>query len=608
LRSGSRDLRGVTRVQTLMTPHAGAVIVLALSTATLSTATLNAQAWRGFAGDAQHTALSPVKSQALEQIRWHTPVDLAPQYSDGELFIHYGSPLVTAGNTVIVPVKTGADGAFRVEARAGADGTLIWSQTSDYVFPVHDWTPEFGPTLTPQGRLYFPGAGGTVYFRDSPDSPSGGQGQIVFYGGASYGANPSAYNASVQIDTPLTSDAAGNIYFGFAVMGGTPLSLMSGIARIGADGSGAWTSAASAAKDGYMTEVPFNGAPALSLDQRTLYAPISNGEAGYLVALNSTTLAPVARARLTDPFSGADAWITDNASSTPTVGPDGDVYYGVLENPVGANHERGWLLHFDATLAQRKIPGSFGWDDTASIVPASMVASYSGKSTYLVMTKYNDYINAGGTGLNRLAVLDPNAAQIDDVTGTSVMREVLTIAGPTPNGPPPAVKEWCINSAAVDPASHSILAGSEDGKLYRWDLSTNTLSETLVLTAGVGEAYTPTIIGPDGTVYAINNATLFAAGAAATSTIQVTPDALSFLFAAGAAPPPAQTLSITSAPSGAAVQVTAACAWLTASPTSGTTPMQTQITASIEGLAPGTYPCSLSVTGPGGAKANIRLK
>jgi hypothetical protein len=30
------------------------------------------------------------------------------------------------------------------------------------------------------------------------------------------------------------------------------------------------------------------------------------------------------------------------------------------------------------------------------------------------------------------------------------------------------------------------------------------------LTSGVGEAYTPTVIGVDGTVYAINNAILFA--------------------------------------------------------------------------------------------------
>jgi hypothetical protein len=63
-----------------------------------------------------------------------------------------------------------------------------------------------------------------------------------------------------------------------------------------------------------------------------------------------------------------------------------------------------------------------------------------------------------------------------------------------------------------DPLTSSILANSEDGKLYRWIPSTNVLSESVVLTSGIGEAYTPTVIGGDGTVYAINDATLFAVG------------------------------------------------------------------------------------------------
>ena len=97
------------------------------------------------------------------------------------------------------------------------------------------------------------------------------------------------------------------------------------------------------------------------------------------------------------------------------------------------------------------------------------------------------------------------------------MREVLTIAGPTPDPDftaqyPNAVREWCINTAAVDPSTMSVMVNNEDGNLYRWDLSTNTLSETVKLSAGVGEAYTPTIIGPDGTVYAINYSILNAVG------------------------------------------------------------------------------------------------
>ena len=96
------------------------------------------------------------------------------------------------------------------------------------------------------------------------------------------------------------------------------------------------------------------------------------------------------------------------------------------------------------------------------------------------------------------------------------MKEVITQLGvpPDPDSPtfPGAVREWCINTAAVDPFTKSVIVNSEDGKLYRWDLTSNTLSEVIKLSSGIGEAYTPTIIGADGTVYAINQAILDAIG------------------------------------------------------------------------------------------------
>jgi hypothetical protein len=214
-----------------------------------------------------------------------------------------------------------------------------------------------------------------------------------------------------------------------------------------------------------------------------------------------------------------NAILPDDGSASPTIGPDGDVYYGVLENPIYSNHDRGWLLHFDSSLSQLKTPGAFGWDDTASIVPASLVPSYQGSSSYLVLTKYNNYVQAGGDGVNKMAVLDPNDTMTDPITGATVMKEILTVVGPTPdadyiNQHPNAVREWCINSAAVDPATKSAVVNSEDGKVYRWDFTTNTLQQALMLTGGLGEAYTPTLIGVDGTDYAISDGTLFVIGAA----------------------------------------------------------------------------------------------
>lgn len=250
----------------------------------------------------------------------------------------------------------------------------------------------------------------------------------------------------------------------------------------------------------------------------------------YLVGLDPVTLAPKQsspgvpmRVALKDPRNGAvnNASVSDNTSASPMVGPDGDVYYGVLGNP--SNGSRGWLLHFSGDLTQIKTPGAFGWDSTPSVVPAAMVPSYTGNSSYLVFTKYNNYAGLdGGDGVNKIAVLDPNATMVEPHTssnGLLVMQEVLTKAGPTPDPDhtaqdPNAVREWCINTAAVDPATKSVMVNSEDGKLYRWDLTTNTLSQAVTLSAGIGEAYTPTLIGSDGTVYAINQAILNAVGRA----------------------------------------------------------------------------------------------
>jgi len=469
--------------------------------------------WLTHSHDEQHSALSTVQSQPLDAIHWHVPVDLHPP--QGEILIHYGSPLITAANTAIVPVKTGTN-SFRVEAINGATGKRLWMHDTGWQAPEADFVPGLGPTIS-GSQLFVPDIAGRVLVRQNPDQAKGKITRLYFYGVKNYRKNPTAYQQNVQIDTPLTTDANGNLYFGFIVLGPTPLNLQGGIARIAPNGTGTWVSAATASGDPSITGVAISCAPALSPDGSLLYVAVDNDSYGYLVALNSTTLAPVNSVLLTDPASGLDAWLCDCSSATPTVGPDGDVYFGVLENPFPDHNDRGWLLHYSADLSKTKIPGSFGWDDTASIVPASLIPSYTGTSSYLVMTKYNNYAGVGtGNGENKVAVLDPNATENDPIIpSVLVMNEVLTILGPTPEpqpGYPDAVYEWCINTAAVDPFTNSILVNSEDGHLYHWDLPSNSLTEKITLSTGIGEAYTPTAIGADGTAYAINDAILDAIG------------------------------------------------------------------------------------------------
>lgn len=482
-------------------------------------ATVTGPAWFGYGHDAQHTAASAIASQDLGRIAWTTPVDLAPQYTpSGALLTHYGSPVVTTHNTVVIPLKTMATGSYRIEGRNGANGALIWSATTDYVIPPHNWVPPYNLLLTPQGRLYAPGAGGKLLVRNDGDAANATFAPQVFYGAAQYNTNSAAFDGSVFINTPLTSDAQGNVFFGFHVTGANPAGLVSGIARISPNGTGTWVGVAAAAGDPSILKPVSNCAPALSNDGATVYIAANRGatsatQNGVLLALDSTTLATRASVELLDPYLGGPARLSDDGTAAPVIGPDGRVFYGVLERTFATHNARGWLLQFDASLNPVGAPGSFGWDVSPSVIPASMVPSYTGTSTYLLALKYNNYAGTGtGTGLNQLAVLDPGASQADTITPTmQVMREVLTILGPTLDvGSATARREWCINTMAADPARKSILANNEDGILYRWDLTTNTFSQSVRLNAGLGQAYTPTWIGADGGVYAISNATLYA--------------------------------------------------------------------------------------------------
>jgi hypothetical protein len=325
--------------------------------------------------------------------------------------------VVTTNNTVVIPVKTGATGGYRVEGRNGVSGALIWSANTDYVTPPRNWIPPYSPLLTPQGRLYVQGAGGKLLMRTDGDATSGNLTPQVFYGATSYNTNPAAFDATVFINTPLTADAQGNIFFGFQVTGTNPAGLVSGIARVTPNGTGTWVGVAAAAGDPTIVKPVMNCAPALSNDGTTVYIAANRGatsatQNGVLLALNSTTLATRASVALLDPNLGGPARLSDDGTAAPVVGPDGRVFYGVLERTFGTHNARGWLLQFDAALNPVGVPGSFGWDVSPSVIPASMVPSYTGTSTYLLAQKYNNYAGVGtGVGLNQLAVLDPVRAR-----------------------------------------------------------------------------------------------------------------------------------------------------------------------------------------------------
>jgi hypothetical protein len=508
-------------------PGLWAAMIVALALLAFDPAERAAAQPATFAGNAQHTALYSAPAQRLNLVKWSTSIDLANSGAGA----HYGAPLITPENTVLVPVKTAS--GFQISAFEGATGRFKYTLTNDFIPPpiaTNGWISVFQPVLAtpPSGaRLYYGGAGGTVYYIDHPDSdiPPVPVQQCFYTNLADYAANSAAYNSHIFINTPLTAGSNGVVFFGFRLQGTAPAPLSTtdgGFARLDPEGNAAYVLAGTAAADSRISRDSHNCAPALSNDGATLYVAVKGSTAyyAYLLGLDSETLATRYSAFLVDPRNGSPAGVLDDGTASPTIAPDGDVFFGVFGNP--DNGSRGFLLHFSPDLQTHKPPSGFGWDYTAAIVPTNMLPSYTGSSSYLLFSKYNNYAgNTDGDGINRIALLDPNATQVDPhptAEGLVEMREMMTVIGCTPDSEyqgtiyPYAVREWCINTAGVDPATKSIFAPSEDGRIYRWNLASNSITETLTLGSGIGEPYVPTVIAPDGTVYTLNGGTLFALG------------------------------------------------------------------------------------------------
>lgn len=236
----------------------------ALAVTALVCGETSAQTWHGLGGSAQHTAQTLAPAAALDRIIWSTPIDTNQTLSNGELLAHYGSMMLTYQNTIVLPVKTtrmtssGLVDSYIVEGHVAKTGALLWSAASDYEMPPHNWLPVYGPLLVPGNLIAYPASGGTVMYRTTPDSATGTIMRNVFYGTMAYAAAQTSYDQNVFINPPISSDTGGNIFFGYEVLGATPIGLQSGVARISSKRVGSWTSVQAATGDASIsTAIPY---------------------------------------------------------------------------------------------------------------------------------------------------------------------------------------------------------------------------------------------------------------------------------------------------------------------------------------------------------------
>jgi hypothetical protein len=213
--------------------------------------------------------------------------------------------------------------------------------------------------------------------------------------------------------------------------------------------------------------------------------------------------------------------VLDDASSSPTVAPDGSILYGSYTR---YDFARGHLLKFGAD-GQFLGAYSFGWDSTPAI--------YQHDGTYSVVIKDNEY--GGGPNFGSycnddsicpprqngpffITRLDPNLKvewKFQNTNNQACTRnpDGSITCGPNSSGNqwPNVGFEWCINAPVVD-ANGVVYANSEDGYLYAIKSDGTLKATNIFLQLALGAAYTPLAIGPDGKVYTENDGYLFVVG------------------------------------------------------------------------------------------------
>jgi len=206
-----------------------------------------------------------------------------------------------------------------------------------------------------------------------------------------------------------------------------------------------------------------------------------------------------------DPTTNANgsATVTDDASSTPTVLPDGSVLFGATDN---YDYSRGHLLHFDAN-GNYLNAYTFGWDSTA--------AAYTHDGTFSVVIKDNHYpIPAYCVFQNPVCTPAPPGpyfvTQLDPNLNVEWSFQSTTIDKNHPNG-----YEWCVNAPVID-SKGLVYVTSEDGHVYSLPQGHKGVfkkpHQRIFLKEALGAAYTPLSIGDDGKVYSQNDGHLFVVG------------------------------------------------------------------------------------------------
>jgi len=434
------------------------------------------------------------------------------------------------------------------------------------------WEPVFHGVVT-DNAVYVPGAGGTIFRLDKATGGATRINPFVLIDANTFVAGPlsadsagNVYYNVVKLDSqnPWGTDVLGAWLVRVGTDNGTRAVTWASLTP-GTKGAGdqctvnfsvsslPWpptpTAVAPTVPCG-SERAGINVAPAIAPDG-TIYdisrPQFGNGRTGYLIAVNPD-LTPKWQTTLRERFNdGCNVEIPDNgtpggcrtgattgvdpsenlpgsgrvlddSTSSPTVAPSGDVYYGAYTR---YNYAQGHMMRF-SSAGWYLGAYHFGWDITPGILQTS--------TGYDLAMKENHYGEVGSyCNDNTVCPPDRNATDPSypeeyfisavkaDLSGADWMWKNTNTqscsrhadGSVTCVSDHPSSFEWCVNAPAID-RTGTVYANSEDGWLYA--IRGGHLRARLFLQLAIGAAYTPLSVGPDGKIYAENFGDLFAVG------------------------------------------------------------------------------------------------
>ena len=209
--------------------------------------------------------------------------------------------------------------------------------------------------------------------------------------------------------------------------------------------------------------------------------------------------------------------VFDDASSSPTIAPDGTILFGAL---TFYNYAQGHLMRFSPD-GQFLGAFGFGWDSTPAI--------YTHDGTYSVVIKNNHYSGGSYCSVETFCPSDRTASNpaSPEAYFVTQLSPSLTVEWSFRNtntlsctrdaqgnikcvSNHPHGFEWCVNAPVVG-KNGVVYANSEDGNLYAINQG-GTLKQRIFQQLALGAAYTPASLGGDGKIYSQNSGRLFVVG------------------------------------------------------------------------------------------------